>query len=162
LIELQGPPNDARTKGEDRYCFLFNDLLLVTKEKSGYFKKHKDVRALTVSDLKDQKMEFTFKCLYSMHIAEVQLIDVADVAGARFTNVFQVLKNNVPYMPPTSGLVKSSFRLVASHSLILTDFVNLLTNIVDVCVYMYVYVGVGLVTSSDVNYLIVTCCKFTT
>jgi transcription termination factor Rho len=107
LIEVEGHQGEARTRGEERYCFLFNDLLLVTKEKSGYFKKHKDVKALTMSDLKDPKSELTFKCLYGLHIAEAQLVDLPDSENNKFNNMFQITKTNLSVLSSSFGLVKS-------------------------------------------------------
>jgi hypothetical protein len=108
LVEVKGLHGDALTKGSERYCFLFNDLLLVTKEKSGYFKKHKDTKALTMTDLKDPKSEPTFKFLYVMHIAEAQLSDLPDSDSSKFTNMFQVAKSLPSVVPPPSSLVMTT------------------------------------------------------
>ncbi len=104
LLEIDGMSSPAtfdasKVRAKMRYCFLFTDIIVVTKEKSASSarkasKSGAHPSAYTMDELKQSDVDFKF--LYIVPLKQAELHNINDQQSIKYANLFQIQGSDMP------------------------------------------------------------------
>jgi hypothetical protein len=121
LLEIDGMSSPAtldpsKVRAKMRYCFLFTDMLVVTKEKSASSarkasKSGGHPSAYSMDELKQSDVDFKF--LYIVPLKQSELHNINDQQSIKYANLFQIQGSDMPNIVTQVGPA-----VIAAQSLI--------------------------------------------